>query len=101
MLAQTYDTVSDSQFANGKRLVEQLGVGVGQRVLDIGCGTGRLAFHVLERIGPRGELIGIDPLPERIAIADGRRIAPRMPTSMSGWRKSWAWWRAAASMWSI
>jgi ubiquinone/menaquinone biosynthesis C-methylase UbiE len=68
-LAEKYDELSESQFENGKKLVERLGVATGQHVLDIGAGTGRLAFHVLEQIGPRGKLFGIDPLPERIAIA--------------------------------
>ena len=68
-LAEKYDELSDSQFENGKRLVERLGIATGQSVLDIGAGTGRLGFHVLELIGPRGKFVGIDPLPERIGIA--------------------------------
>ncbi len=68
-LAEKYDELSESQFENGKKLVERLGVANGQHVLDIGAGTGRLAFHVLEQVGPRGKLFGIDPLPERIGIA--------------------------------
>lgn len=68
-LAEKYDELSNSQFENGKKLVERLGVANGQSVLDIGAGTGRLGFHVLELIGPRGKYVGIDPLPERIGIA--------------------------------
>lgn len=68
-LAEKYDELSDSQFDNGKKLVERLGVATGHSVLDVGAGTGRLGFHVLELIGPRGKFLGIDPLPERIGIA--------------------------------
>ena len=75
-LAKTYDEVSDSQFANGRDLVEQLGVGAGDTVLDIGCGTGRLGLHVLEKIGSGGRFIGVDPLPERISIATARNTHP-------------------------
>lgn len=68
-LAEKYDELSESQFENGKKLVDGLGIRTGQSVLDIGAGTGRLGFYVLEQIGPRGRFLGIDPLPERIGIA--------------------------------
>jgi ubiquinone/menaquinone biosynthesis C-methylase UbiE len=72
-LAAAYDRLSDSQLAGGKRLVERLGVQAGERVLDVGCGTGRLARWIAEITGPRG-VIGVDPLPERIQVA--RAAAP-------------------------
>ncbi len=68
-LARTYDRVSDLQFESGKRLVERLGLEPGARVLDVGCGTGRLARWLAERIGATGAVTAIDPLEERIEIA--------------------------------
>jgi ubiquinone/menaquinone biosynthesis C-methylase UbiE len=76
-LAETYDRVSDVQFEGGKRLVERLGVKEGARVLDVGCGTGRLAQWIAERVGTNGVVTGIDPLEERIHIARSRGSAVR------------------------
>lgn len=71
-LAETYDRVSDLQFEGGQRLVERLGLTEGARVLDVGCGTGRLAHWIAERVGTTGAVTGIDPLEERIHVARSR-----------------------------
>jgi ubiquinone/menaquinone biosynthesis C-methylase UbiE len=68
-LAEAYDRLSDSQFESGKRLLERVGVRPGDRVLDVGCGTGRLARWTAERVGPGGTVVGLDPLVERVTIA--------------------------------
>jgi ubiquinone/menaquinone biosynthesis C-methylase UbiE len=72
-LAETYDRLSsDRQFEGGKRIVERLGLEEGARVLDVGCGTGRLAWWIAERLGPKSSVVGIDPLADRIDIARSR-----------------------------
>jgi ubiquinone/menaquinone biosynthesis C-methylase UbiE len=71
-LAETYDRVSELQFEGGKGLVERLGITKGARVLDVGCGTGRLAHWIAERVGAMGAVTGIDPQEERILIARSR-----------------------------
>jgi ubiquinone/menaquinone biosynthesis C-methylase UbiE len=68
-LAETYDRLGRFQFESGKSLVARLGLKTGERVLDVGCGTGRLACWIAERVGSPGCVVGIDPLAERIAIA--------------------------------
>jgi ubiquinone/menaquinone biosynthesis C-methylase UbiE len=71
-LAETYDRASDTQFESGKRLAERLAITEGAHVLDVGCGTGRLATWIADRVGPTGSVAGIDPLEERVRIARSR-----------------------------
>lgn len=54
------------------RLIDQAGLTAGQRVLEIGCGTGNLAVRV-KRTHPGVELVGSDPDP--LALARARRKA--------------------------
>jgi SAM-dependent methyltransferase len=56
-LAATYGEVSDGQFEHDKQLISDLEVRAGERVLDIGTGTGRLAADVAEIVGPSGRVI--------------------------------------------
>jgi arsenite methyltransferase len=75
-LASQYEQASrNRQFKAGQVLIEKLGVGPGQRVLDVGSGTGLLAEHVASIVGERGRVLGIDPLPLRIEIAQRKARA--------------------------
>ena len=71
-LAENYDELSDSQFENGLQLLELLQLKPGDTVLDIGCGTGRLGLHLAPGLGSDGRLIGLDPLEERVRIANAK-----------------------------
>ncbi len=79
-LARIYDEGSvPRQFQSGKRLVANLAIQPGERVLDLGCGTGLLANHIADIVGAHGRVLSIDPLPLRIALAQAR-VAGRSNT---------------------
>jgi len=52
-----------------RRLIERAAIVPGERVLDVGCGPGRLTLAVAQAAGPTGETLGIDPSAEMIALA--------------------------------
>ena len=56
------------------KLVEILAIEAGDRVLDVGCGTGSLAI-LLKKHHPDVEIVGLDPDPASLAIAKSKAEA--------------------------
>jgi trans-aconitate 2-methyltransferase len=70
--AARYDRVSDPQFEWGRRVVARLDPQPGERVLDLGCGTGRVTAEIATAV--RGGLVvGFDRSSAMLAVA--RRTA--------------------------
>jgi ubiquinone/menaquinone biosynthesis C-methylase UbiE len=51
-----------------RSLIDQAALGPGQRVLDVGCGTGTVAV-MMKRLHPAVEVTGLDPDPKALARA--------------------------------
>lgn len=51
------------------RVIESSGIESGQRVLDVGCGTGALARAASRVVGSTGRVVGLDPNPGMLEVA--------------------------------
>lgn len=47
----------------GERLANRAGINPGDRILDVGCGSGSSLFPAGEKSGSRGYAVGIDICP--------------------------------------
>lgn len=54
------------------------GLGQGQRVLDLACGTGVLARHAQDLVGAEGSVVALDPSLPMLAQARGRGVLVRV-----------------------
>jgi ubiquinone/menaquinone biosynthesis C-methylase UbiE len=50
-------------------VADAAGIGRGDRVLDVGCGTGVLAREALRRVGQEGQVVGVDLNEAMLAVA--------------------------------
>jgi SAM-dependent methyltransferase len=52
--------------------MDRLGMEPGDAVLDVGCGTGQTLLQLAERVGPDGQVIGVDIAPLLLDVARQR-----------------------------
>jgi trans-aconitate 2-methyltransferase len=57
--AASYERISGPLEAMGREVVDRLDLRGDERVLDAGCGTGRVTAALLERV-PRGDVVAVD-----------------------------------------
>ena len=49
-----------NRFAGAETLLDRAGVVAGMRVLDAGCGPGRITLPAARRVGPTGDVVALD-----------------------------------------
>lgn len=81
-LADSYDQTGVEFFRPvGARLVELLEPGLGQRVLDVGCGRGAVTVPLAQAVGENGQVTAVDVSPamaeatRQVLAAAGHRAA--------------------------
>src|SRR5215472_18459144 len=58
-----------------RRLLRRLPIRSGMRVLDLGCGPGRLAIPIAHQVGEDGEVLAVDLQPAMLSIVQRRAAA--------------------------
>jgi ubiquinone/menaquinone biosynthesis C-methylase UbiE len=61
-----------------RQLFGEASLGSGMRVLDVGCGSGDVAFLAAQMVGSDGSVIGVDRTPAAIARARSRAESKRI-----------------------
>ena len=66
--AKAYGALSTPQYDMGCTFLRVLNVSRGDKVLDMGCGTGELTKFIADLVGGDGEVVGVDPDEARIKL---------------------------------
>jgi trans-aconitate 2-methyltransferase len=69
--ARTYDRVADPMTRWGSAVLDRLPLEGDERVLDAGCGSGRVTEQLAERL-PRGTVVALDGSPSMVEAARDR-----------------------------
>lgn len=69
--ARSYDRVSDPMTGWGRAILDRLPLDGHERVLDAGCGTGRVTEALRARL-PAGQVVALDASPSMLAEARAR-----------------------------
>jgi trans-aconitate 2-methyltransferase len=78
--AARYHRISDPQLAWGRAVAARLNAVPGERILDLGCGTGRLTAEIARL--PGIIVVGLDSSPTMLAQAH-RGPTPDLPTGVN------------------
>jgi ubiquinone/menaquinone biosynthesis C-methylase UbiE len=60
---------SEDEVASRSAYLGLLGIAAGERVLEVGCGSGVVLRDVARRVTPGGRAVGLDPSPALLAVA--------------------------------
>jgi SAM-dependent methyltransferase len=70
--AESYELTDLQLSPLGLHAIQALGLRLGDVVLDIGCGTGQTLLQLAERVGPDGQVTGVDLARSLLQIASRR-----------------------------
>src|SRR5262245_41037332 len=76
--ASDYNRLSALQLAMADEQLGRLHLAGNERVLDVGCGDGKITAQIAARV-PAGSVLGVDPSPDMIAFASQHFGAPAVP----------------------
>jgi ubiquinone/menaquinone biosynthesis C-methylase UbiE len=62
---------AEDEVAARETYLTLLAISAGERVLDVGCGSGAVTRDIARRVGERGLAVGLDPSSELLAVARG------------------------------
>lgn len=77
--AAAYAKMSDLQKATAAQVLPLLALHGDERMLDVGCGEGKITALIAARV-PRGEVLGVDPSRDMIAFASSHFGPATQPT---------------------
>jgi ubiquinone/menaquinone biosynthesis C-methylase UbiE len=60
---------AEDEIAARETYLGLLDITAGERVLDVGCGSGAVTREIARRVGSRGLAVGVDPSPALLAVA--------------------------------
>ena len=80
--AWAYDELSKPQIEAGCKFINELNLSVGNKVLDMGCGTGNITKYVADIVGSDGQVVGIDPDVARASLHPGKAGSCKQPLSI-------------------
>lgn len=70
---------TNSQPSTVRAMLDLLEVEPGQRVLDVGCGSGWTTALLADLVGPDGEVVGVEIVPELVAWGASNLATYAMP----------------------
>ena len=76
--AERYHRVSNPQLEWGRRVLRRLAPQPGERILDIGCGTGRLTAELVSALG-EGTVVAVDRSETMLREASAQAANPAGP----------------------
>ncbi|GAB4281167.1 MAG: methyltransferase domain-containing protein [Candidatus Rifleibacteriota bacterium] len=68
-MAENWDSICQHDEEKLKKIIGLMNIKPGQKVLDVGCGTGVMLPILFDMVGKSGELVGVDYAEKMIKIA--------------------------------